>query len=105
MIEAGKDIQRPFYQAIAEDLVSKHDLKNFVGPFTFTLGYHSIGYIYAVYGPGKIDIVDDWNGQYTIVLDDDRTFFKFPIKVYPEGIITVETNENTLTQILVKDEY
>lgn len=104
MIEAGKDIQRPFYQAVAEDFVSRHDLKNFVGPFTYSLGYHSIGYIYAVYGPGKIDIVDDWNGPYTIVLDD-RTFFKFPIKIYPEGIIKVETNENTLTQILVKDEY
>lgn len=104
MIEAGKKIQKPFCQAVSEDIVENHDVKNFIGSFVFTVGFHSLAYIYAIYGHGEIDITDDWMGNYKVVVSE-RTFFKFPLKVYPEGIIKVETSENTLTQILIKDEY
>ena len=104
MIEAGKDIQKPFCQAVSEDLVSGHDIKNFVGSFVYELGPYHIAYLYAVYGPAKIDIADDWNGIYKIDIDSS-TVFKFPVKIHPAGAIQVETNENTLTQILIKDEY
>jgi hypothetical protein len=102
-IEAGLDIQTPFKQAVAEDMVRGRSVMNMTGPFNLIVPLRQIAYLYAIGGDSKVTIIDEDGGNTFETIGNSK--FAFPIKLFQETRLSIETSENTLTQLLIIDEY
>lgn len=98
-MEAGRNIHTPFNQACAADMFDDHAVLNFVGSFTLTVPEHSTAFLYS--GFGSVTIVNE-DGEMTFILNGKLCF---PIKIFQGDSLSIVTNENTLTQLLLIDAY